>query len=84
MFSQQQENTAITKETFSTRYMPSCCNQDKLAVAVREQLRFSRCELLLCQAGSWGRRKFGNPEDGECPPLEAATKQRQLRHDSEH
>jgi hypothetical protein len=28
------------------------------------------------RAGSWGQRQFGNPEEEERPPLEAATKQR--------
>jgi hypothetical protein len=28
------------------------------------------------EAGSWGRGEFGNPEEEERPPLEAATKQR--------
>jgi hypothetical protein len=41
---------------------------------VKQPLGFS-CELLLWEAGSWGREKFGNPEEGERPPLEAATKQ---------
>jgi hypothetical protein len=27
------------------------------------------------ESGSWGRGEFGNPEEGERPPLEAATKQ---------
>jgi hypothetical protein len=43
---------------------------------VRELLRFSYCELLLLEAGSSGRGQFGNPEEGERPPLEAAAKQR--------
>jgi hypothetical protein len=53
------------------------CNQDQLAVSVRELLGFSRCELLLLDAGSGGRGQFGNPEEGERPPLEADSKQRQ-------
>jgi hypothetical protein len=32
---------------------------------VRGMLRFSRCELLLLEAGSWERWQFGNPEEGE-------------------
>jgi hypothetical protein len=46
---------------------------------VRELLLFSCCELLLLEAGSWGRGQFGNPEEGERPPLETPTKQRQWR-----
>jgi hypothetical protein len=52
MFPRQQENTAIMEETFSTRSVPICYKQDQLAVAVRELLGFSRCELLLLEAGS--------------------------------
>jgi hypothetical protein len=46
---------------------------------VRELLRFSRCELLLWEAGSWVQGQSGNPEERECPPLEAATKQRLVK-----
>jgi hypothetical protein len=48
---------------------------------VRGLLLFSRCELLLLETGSWGREHFGNSDEGECPLLEAATKQRQWRGD---
>jgi hypothetical protein len=41
---------------------------------LREQLRFSRCELLLLEVGSWDRGHFGNSEEEEHQPLEAATK----------
>jgi hypothetical protein len=34
---------------------------------VRERLGFSHCELLLWEHGSWGRRQFGNPEEGWKP-----------------
>jgi hypothetical protein len=51
--------------------------QDELAVAVRELLGFSHCELLLLEAGSQGRGQFRNPKEGERLMLEAATKQRQ-------
>jgi hypothetical protein len=46
---------------------------------IRELLRLNCCELLLLEAGSWGRRQFGNPEKEERPPLEAATKQRLVK-----
>jgi hypothetical protein len=65
------------EETFSTRSVPRCYNQDQLAVAVRELLRFSRCVLSLLEAGSWGQGQFGILEEVERPPLEAASKQRQ-------
>jgi hypothetical protein len=84
MFPRQQENTAIMEETFSTQSVPGCYNRDQLAVAIRELLGFSRCELLLLEADSWGRGQFGNPEEGERQPLEAATKQRQWRRGCEH
>jgi hypothetical protein len=48
-------------------------------VAVRELLGFSSWELLLLESGSWSQGQFGNPEEGERQPLEAATKQRQWR-----
>jgi hypothetical protein len=43
---------------------------------LRGLLRFSPYELLLLEAGSWGTGQFGNPEEGESPLLEAATKRR--------
>jgi hypothetical protein len=46
---------------------------------VTELLRFSRCELLLWEAGSWGQGQFGNAEEGECPPLEVAMSNGQWR-----
>jgi hypothetical protein len=39
---------------------------------VKGLLRFSVCELLLLEAGSWGWY-FRNPEEGERLPLEAVT-----------
>jgi hypothetical protein len=84
MFPRQRENTAIMEETFPTRSVPRCNNQNELAVAVRKLLVFSRCELLLLEASSWDRGQFGLPEEGERPPLEAAIKQRQWRCDRGH
>jgi hypothetical protein len=40
---------------FSTQSVPRCYNGDYLAVVVREQLGFSRCEMLLLRAGICGR-----------------------------
>jgi hypothetical protein len=40
------------------------------------QRGFSCCELLVWEADSWGQGQFGNPEEGERPPLKVATKQR--------
>jgi hypothetical protein len=52
MFLPQQENTARMEETFSTLSVPRYYKQDQLAFAVRELLQFTRCELLLLEAGS--------------------------------
>jgi hypothetical protein len=73
---------------FSRRSLPRCYTQGQLAVAVgllvselvKGMLHFSHGELLLLEAGSWGWGLFGSPEDGERPPLEAATKQRLVKN----
>jgi hypothetical protein len=65
------------KEVFSMQSVLRCYNHDQLAAAVRELLRFSRCELLLLEAGSEGRGEFRNPKEGEFLPLEATVKQLQ-------
>jgi hypothetical protein len=44
-----------------------------------EDLGFSRCELLLWEAGSWGQEHCENPDERERPPLEAATEQRLVK-----
>jgi hypothetical protein len=31
--------------------------------------RTAAVQSLLLEAGSWGRGQFGNPEEGERPPL---------------
>jgi hypothetical protein len=62
--------------TFTVLSIPRCYNRDQLEVAASELLRFSCCELLLLEAGNRGRGHFGNPEEGERPPLEPDTKQR--------
>jgi hypothetical protein len=48
-------------------------------IKVRRLLRYSICELLRLEAGSWGRREFGKPEQSDGPPLEAASKQRMAK-----
>jgi hypothetical protein len=50
-----------------------------LTDTVRGLLGFSHCELLLLDAGSRRRGQFRNPEEGECPPLEATTKQQLVK-----
>jgi hypothetical protein len=42
------------------------------------------CQFRVAEAGSWGRRQFENPGEGECPPFEATTKQRSEDRDWEH
>jgi hypothetical protein len=34
---------------------------------------------LLWESGNWGRGEFGNQEEGECRPLEAASTQRLMK-----
>jgi hypothetical protein len=43
------------------------------------QMAWRQNELTGGDSGNWGRGQFRNPEEGESPILEAATKQRQLR-----
>jgi hypothetical protein len=45
-----------------------------LVGGVSEVLRYSRCQLLLLEAGTWGRWHFANPEEEERPLLEAVTR----------
>jgi hypothetical protein len=47
-----------------------------------EDLYFELVESCSCEeweAGSWGRGQFGNPEEGERQPFEAANKQRLVK-----
>jgi hypothetical protein len=62
------------KMVLSVRSVPRSYKQNKLR-AFRGLLRFGRCELLLLDAGCWGWEQFENSEQGQCPSLEAATKQ---------
>jgi hypothetical protein len=62
---------------FSVRSVPICYEQDKLGVAGSESedscstvVVSCCCEKLVAEA----RGQFGNPEEGERPPIEAATK----------
>jgi hypothetical protein len=74
---------------FSTRSLPRCYKEGQLAVAVelvgeletvvKELVGFSRCELLLLEAGNWDREQFGIPEEGEGSLLEAVTKQQLVK-----
>jgi hypothetical protein len=63
---------------FPERSLP-CLYNELSWVLERKPLRFSRCELLLWEAGSWGRGYFGNPEERESPLLEAATTERLMK-----
>jgi hypothetical protein len=64
---------------FSVWSMPRCYKQGKLGAVSQLTAGVQCCELLLWQTDGWGRRQFGNPEEGERPPLEAATKQRLVK-----
>jgi hypothetical protein len=47
---------------------------------VVKQLRLlESCSSEKWETDSWGRAQLGNPEERECPPLEATTKQRLLK-----
>jgi hypothetical protein len=59
--------------------MSQLVSEELVDELVRELLWHSSCELLLWEAGSWGQGQFRNPEEGERPPLEAATKQRLVK-----
>jgi hypothetical protein len=54
-------------------------SNDSANKTVKKLLELSRCELLLLEAGSWGRRQFGEQEERR--PLEAVTTERQRKHD---
>jgi hypothetical protein len=70
---------------FSSRSVPRCYKRDKLGAAVREELVEAWVIWItagvqsLWEADNWGRGQFGNPEEGECPPLEVVTKKRLLK-----
>jgi hypothetical protein len=77
MFARQQLETAAEERCFL--YGPcrdvisrAVSEVKSVEVSQSELLGFSR-ELLLLEAGNLGRGQFGNPEEGERPPLEAAT-----------
>jgi hypothetical protein len=68
----------------STRPVPRCTKEGKWGVShlvkwrvgcwgvgglVRGLLRLSGSQLLLLEAGTWGREEFGNPEEGKISPL---------------
>jgi hypothetical protein len=88
--SRQRPENSNRGKVYSVLSAPRCYKQDKLvewvcfwlSELVRGALGFSSYELLVWEAGSWGRGRFGNPEEGERLSLEAANKQRQQRRDS--
>jgi hypothetical protein len=77
----------LTKNDCASSNLPdssvSWCSAVKWSESVRELirglLRLRPCELLLLEAGSWGRRQLGNPEEGERSPFEAVTRQRLVK-----
>jgi hypothetical protein len=50
----------------------------------RQSWTNSESDSWLSEASNWGQGQSGNSDEGERPPLEAATKQRQLEHDCGH
>jgi hypothetical protein len=62
------DSEIINYLTAITRQQPIKSNREMVF-----NMRFSHCELLLWEAGSWDWGKFGNPEEGECPLSETAT-----------
>jgi hypothetical protein len=55
------------------------------SVQVEESKReCASSQLRFAEACIWGPGQFGNPEEGERPPLEAVTKQRSEDCDWEH
>jgi hypothetical protein len=52
MYPRQQENTAVMEEIYFTRSVTRCYKQNQLAAVTRGLRRFSRCEVLLLEAGS--------------------------------
>jgi hypothetical protein len=84
MFACQQENTATMKKKLFYAVHVEILQAGSVSSYSQRTVGFSRCELLLLEAGSWGRGQFRNPEEGEHPLLEAGTKQQQWRHGCGH
>jgi hypothetical protein len=60
---------AISRNVASTLELVS-----ELVIELKGLLQFTPCELLLSEAGSWGRGQFGNPEEVERKLLEAISR----------
>jgi hypothetical protein len=79
----------LLEAVFSVRSVLRLYNEGQLPLwaslsSVRVDRGSAGRQLKVAEAGSWGRRQFGNPEKGKRPPLEAATKQRSEDRDWEH
>jgi hypothetical protein len=64
---------------FNSQIWVELVGEDWVNQVARGLLGLNRCELLLREAGSWGRGYFGKPKEGERLPLEAATEQRLVK-----
>jgi hypothetical protein len=62
--------------------VPGLYDEDQLPIPVSQE-RVCR-QTISWEAGTWGWGQFGNPQKGEYPLLEAATKQRSEDCDWEH
>jgi hypothetical protein len=74
----------LLEAVFSVRSVPILYNEDQLALSASRETVCRQADswgFQLWAAGSWGRGQFGNPDEGERPPLEAATKQRSENRD---
>jgi hypothetical protein len=71
MTTPDERETVVDRTTYRTQLV--------LPTTANTALGFSCCELLVWEAGSWGRKQFGNPEEGKCQPFEAATKEQLVK-----
>jgi hypothetical protein len=67
----------VVKTNWLGVYRQSQSDSDYNSELFVESVESCRCDKW--EAGSWGRGQFGNPEEGQRPPLEAATKQRLVK-----
>jgi hypothetical protein len=86
------KETAVARQWLSSRHVMAATNtyatpKEQLPLPVGPSLRVGRKSaggrsVETCSSG--GRGQFGNPEEAERTPLEAATKQRLVKTDWEH
>jgi hypothetical protein len=69
---------------FSVRSVPRLYGEDQLPLQDSRECLQADGQLRVAESGSWARGQLGNPQEGERPTLEAATKQRSEDRDWEH